>query len=314
MIRKRIQVLLMAVVSFGFVASQVAQAQQQSSGLQVSPTRSELTVDAGSSVSFEVDIKNVTQGEIVTKVSVDDFIPNDDGSPKIYPNSDEKHANSIKDFIKNLTPSTIAPGVTTKLNLTAEVPAGQAPGAYYGVVRFQAVPSDSSNTTGGGQVALSASVGHIVLIQVPGNITEKLQLVSVKVDRNDKIGTLFSNVPTESQITIKNTGNSFLKPFGSVSVEKNGKQVYSYQINNEDTKANVIPSSQRVFKHELKDLKGFGRYKLIANVTYGNGGDVLTQQVTFWVIPVWLAAIIAIAVLVLVGAVLYVIRRIKNRR
>lgn len=287
---------------------------QQSSGLQISPTRTELTVEPGSSVSFDIDLKNVTQGTIDAKVTVDDFLPAEDGSPRILTNQDEPQAQSIKPFVKPIDDIRLEAGNSTKATFSAEVPAGQAAGAYYGVVRFQALPGTDDNGQGGGQVALSASVGHIVLIQVPGNVTEKLQLISVKAEKNGKTSNIFAAVPDKVRLDIKNTGNSFVKPFGTVTVSKGGKDLYTYQLNNEDVKANVIPNTNRVFKNDIKDVKGFGKFTITANVTYGNGGEILTQKATFWVVPVWLAVAVGLAIVVIVLAVLIATRRMKKRR
>ncbi len=71
-------------------------------------------------------------------------------------------------------------------------------GAYYGLIRFNAVPKDvadlgSSGTT---QVALNASVAPLVLIQVPGNIKESIEIVTVKAEASGKSSSFFTRAQT----------------------------------------------------------------------------------------------------------------------
>lgn len=293
----------------------------QGSGLQVSPVRSDLTVGAGESETFEVQLNNVTSGTVTAEPVVYDFEPKEDGSPQIITNEENTNkAVSVKTFITGLEKTVLAPGEKKTVKYNLNVPKGQPAGAYYGIIVFNALTGDQSsqqNENTGGQVALSAGVGHIVLVQVPGEITEKMQLVSVTAGRKDKegkvtTGSIFSNVPTQIQITLRNTGNSILRPFGNVLVEKDGKQVANIQLNGTDSKASLLPNSNRIFTEELKDLKGFGRYTLTVNAAYGNGGDILTQKLTVWVIPAWLGATIGAGVLALAAVVFIAVRKFRR--
>jgi hypothetical protein len=193
------------------------------------------------------------------------------------------------------------------VELGVNIPVGTAPGAYYGVIRYTAVPLNQKNDQG--NVALTASVGTLVLIEVPGNITEQIQINSMKVSQGDKTGTFFTKSPNQVAIEIKNNGNGFSKPFGRVSVSGGigGGEVYSYELNNTDPKANILPNSTRTFKDAIHNVSRPGRYTVLANISYGRGGEVITQSVSFWYIPVWLLAVIAavIVLIVLGGVIIY---------
>lgn len=318
---KRLFNLIFSALAFTGITFGQTTVFAQGSGLQVSPVRSDLNVGAGESDSFTVQLNNVTSGTVTAEPVVYDFEPNEDGSPQIIANDkNENKAVSIKTFLTGLEKTVLAPGEKKSVRYTVNIPKGQPAGAYYGIIVFNALTGNQENTTNsgsGGQVALSAGVGHIVLLQVPGEITEKMQLVSVTAGRKDKdgkvtTGSIFSNVPTQVQVNLKNTGNSILRPFGNVSVEKDGKQVANIQLNNADTKASILPNSNRLFTEELKDLKGFGRYIITVNAAYGNGGDILTQKLTVWVIPVWLGASIGVGVLALAAVVFLAVRKFRR--
>lgn len=51
-----------------------------------------------------------------------------------------------------------------------KIPTEASPGAYFGSVLYRATPQGSSDS---GQVALVASVGSLVLVEISGNITER---------------------------------------------------------------------------------------------------------------------------------------------
>lgn len=317
---KRFSNLLFSLLTLAGITLGQTAVFAQGSGLQVSPTRSELTVGAGESETFEVQLSNVTSGTVTAKPEIFDFEPKEDGSPQIVTNDNNKNkAVSIKSFLTGLDNIVLGPGEKKTKTLTINVPKGQAAGAYYGVVIFNAVTgnNEGSQSGTGGQVALSAGVGHIVLVQVPGEVTERMQLVSIVAGRkaqDGKIstGSIFSSVPNQVEITLRNTGTSILKPFGNITVEKGGKNVANIQLNNADTKANILPGSNRIFTEELKDLKGIGRFTITVNAAYGKGGDILTQKLNVWVIPVWLGASIGAGVLALAVVVFIMVRKFRR--
>lgn len=284
-------------------ARNYAQTPESSSGLQVSPTRSELTVNTGKSDSTVLSIKNITGGLITVRAEIDDFTPDDTGTPRLLTNQTEPAATSIKPFLVPIHEFSLKIGETKKLQLTLRVPQDQPAGGYYGVVRFKAFPQNNSAGGNGQQVSLTASVGHIILVQVPGQITEKLEAVSLSAEYHRNPSNFFVHRPDSMRLEIKNTGNTFIKPFGNVSVKNSqGHEVYNYEINATDPRGNVLPKSSRVFHDTVKNLSSFGHYSAVASVSYGNGGDVLTLKTSFWIVPLWL--LIAVGCALLLGVVL----------
>jgi hypothetical protein len=72
-------------------------------------------------------------------------------------------------------------------------------------------------------------VGTIVLIQVRGDLKERAQLSALKVFNNDSSGTIFFKKPNKAGVEVNNLGNSFVQPFGKVTITNtSGKQIYAY--------------------------------------------------------------------------------------
>jgi hypothetical protein len=305
--------LLLASFKIGFAQDQGGSA----SGLQISPTRTELNIKRGSTQNVAITLKNVTGGEIIAKPEIDDFISdNDTGTPKIITDQSQKSPYTIKDFISTIPDIPMKSGESKKLNIPVNVPADQPPGAYFGVIRFIAQPASNGNDNNGGkQVTLTASLGHIVLVNVPGNVKEQLQLVSFEAEKGGKTGSIFSSAPDSLALGLKNTGNSFAKPFGTVTIKDfKGNKVYQYEVNNTDPRGNVLPDSTRIFHDAVKHIGSApGRYSAVASVSYGTGGDVLVSEIHFWVIPNWLRLLALFVVILILIAIFFVYKRLRGQ-
>lgn len=292
-------------------------AQTGGSGLSISPTRHELTINKGEAETITVSIKNISGVAVVAKAVINDFeAANDSGEPKLIVDPNQKSPTSIKDFLLDVNDVSLAKNETKKLVIPVQIPSNTPSGAYYGVIRYTAQKSNDG-TDDEPQVALNASLGVIVLIQVPGSITEQIQALKLKAERDDKPSSFFFSAPTHVSVTLKNVGTGFVKPFGRVTIKKGTKELYSYEMNNVDPRSNILPGSTRTFRDEVKDIKGFGRYTITTNLSYGKGGDILTMKSSFWVVPVWLLAVIALFFVVLIVLAVLAYRwvgRAKKRR
>ncbi len=163
---------------------------------------------------------------------------------------------------------------------------------------------------GNGQVALTASVGSIVLIEVPGNITEKIKIKDVSAFAGDKKSSVLTAKPTDIGITIENQGNGFAKPFGRVEVKGmfGSKVVKTYELNNTNPRGVILPESTRLFKDTLDGaIKLPGRYTVTGNISHGRGGEILTISKNFWYLPTWflITVLVLLAAIVLAAFVLY---------
>jgi hypothetical protein len=295
-------------------AAPVGAQQENGSGLSISPTRTELSIKPGEAGTVSITLKNVTKGNVTAKALVNDFeADNDTGEPKLITDESKQSAASIRNFLLGLDDIPLKAGEQKDLVIPVQIPSDASPGAYYGVIRYQAVPVNEG-TQGAGQVALTASVGSLVLIEVPGNITQKIQLQSVRAYLSGKPGTIFTKKPDQVGVKIKNLGNSFAKPFGQVQTQNmSGKQVYSYELNNSTPRGNILPDSERTFRDQLKGVGAPGRYKIVANISYGSGGEVLNYTSTFWYLPVWLLIVLAVLLIALIGSAVYMFRRYNSR-
>ena len=317
MVFSRFRKIAVSLLTLGLVIAPAAPALAQSengSGLSISPTRTELSIKPGEAGTVSITLKNVTKGNVTAKALVNDFeADNDTGEPKLITDDSKQSAATIRNFLLGLDDIPLKPGEQKEIIVPVQIPSDASPGAYYGVIRYQAVPV-TEGSQGAGQVALTASVGSLVLIEVPGNITEKIQILSAGALISGKAGSVFTKKPNQVGIKIKNLGNSFAKPFGQVQVQNmSGKNVQTYELNNSTPRGNVLPAAERTFRDELKGVSTPGRYKIVANISYGSGGEVLNYTSTFWYVPVWLLIVLAVLLVVLTGSAFYLFKRYNSR-
>lgn len=288
---------------------------QGGSGLSISPVRSDLTINAGESKTITVTIKNVTAATTEYEAIINDFVAakdNDLGQPALILD-DNKYApsHSLKRYILPIPSVKIAPNESKDVKVTINIPKDAAAGGHYGAVRF--IPKAGVS---GQNITISASVGSIILVKVPGDIKENtiIESFDVRQTENAKNGnSLFTQSKNlYSVVRFNNLGNTHEQPFGKIRLLKDGKVLQENEINNLDPRANVLPDSIRRFEVKLDKVGNFGKYTVEGNFGYGTNGQLLSAKTSFWVIPFnWIIGAAALFV-ILVTAIVAVPRVIKR--
>lgn len=277
------QKLLIAPLTTVMVLSVVFTARAQQTpgqGLEISPPLIELNVDPGQSTSFPVRVRNVTDAAIIAKGSVDDFVAaGEDGQPKLLLEENaEPSPYSFKPWVQSIPDINLAAKEAKTTEVSIQVPQNASPGGHYGVIRFSAVAPELEDQG----VALSASVGTLVLINVSGELVNKASLTEIYTAQNGQKRSFFETGPITFVERIRNEGNVHFKPIGTLRITNMfGKEVKVLSVN--EPGGNVLPQSTRRFEQELSSKRLFGRYKVEANIQYN--GQNLESTMSFWVVP-----------------------------
>ena len=335
----RIKLLVGVLVAFLLLPSAVpvmAQNEQTANGMQISPTRTEMSLLPGETKDFTVSVRNVADVALTIQATINDFESDGvTGTPQIIVDDDVQVASSLKGFVEGLGIVNVEPKETKEVDLTVTLPEDAIPGVYYGAIRFTVIPGEDAEEDEAVQVSLNASVASLLFVEVPGDITQQIQIESMQVcdidvsdvstaegadpdsssivERCEGGGNLFLNAPTVSSIKIANTGNGFSRPFGRVVLEKGGTEVHSYELNNSKPRGVVLPDSTRVFSSELSGIDSIGRYTLTANLSYGDGGEVFVQTVSFWYVPAWVFYTLVLVLLALIIGAVIIYRHYKAK-
>lgn len=280
-------------------------------GLRVSPVRSDpnLIVSPGETKVLTISVTNVTSAPGSFQTIINDFVadPNESGNPSIIFNPDQFAPNhSIKRLVVGPFPKfSLAPGQQKSIQITIKIPSNAAGGGYYGAVRFAPATNNSGRKQ---QVNLAGSVGSLILLKVPGNITDHLTIASFDARTKDRPSSFFtSSKNIDATIRFQNQGNIQEQPFGKILLkDRNGKILNSFEANTSNPPGSVLPDSVRKFSVPINKVGKFGKFKLEGNFGYATNGQLLSASTTFYVIPSWMIlvfiAVVALLIFLIFGA------------
>lgn len=266
--------------------------------LEIAPPVLTLTADPGEKVTAKIKLRDISKGKLIVTNEITDFTASgEDGTPKLL-QPGESSPYSLRDWIQPLPQLLLNPRQVKSLDVTVNVPANASPGGYYGVVRFTAIPPDQERSG----VSLSASLGALVFVKVNGKAHEAMSIEDFSVKHGSLGGPVLESAPLTFTEKLKNTGNMFEKPAGQVIItDMFGKEVGRVNVNLEG--GYVLPDSTREFSQEFDEsVIGnkflFGFYKAHLEVTYGSDKQIVTSDISFWVIPYRLIGIIILVLIV----------------
>jgi len=280
---------------------------------KISPLRSDLTLDPGTSGTVKTYITNLTKDTVIFKAIENDFVAGDEkGTPSlILDENSYAPSHSLKRFMVPIPNVTVAAGQTQEVDVKVVVPKTAQAGGYYGAIRF--APAGTSSQ----QIALSQSVASLILLTVSGPTVEQLILTNFDVQQN---GGTASNFRTPDNlgllIRFQNKGNLQEAPFGQVAVQKGKKVVYSSNFNQDQPRNEVLPDSARRWTVPIKNLGKFGKYTVSGTFGYGTKGQTINIEKTVWIIPTAyiLGGVGLVAFLIIVGFGSYMFLRSYKRK
>ena len=281
--------------------------------LKISPVRRDVEIKPGESKTFQTTVTNLTDTAITVRAIENDFIAGDErGTPAlILDESKFASSHSLKRYMKPIANIVVPAKETKMVDVVVTMPKDVKAGGYFGAIRFAPVATDNS-----GQVNLDASVASLLLVTVPGKVTEKLNLTNFEVQQNGKTGELFGS-PDNLQVfaRFKNEGGLQEGPFGKISVLQDDKKVvYEADFNNKNPKDVVLPDSSRRWDVPLKKIGTFGHYTVNATFTYGKNNQTIQISKSFWVIPQMMIIGAVVGVLLLIALIVGIVLFLKNRK
>ncbi len=304
------------LLSIGLIAQFLSflptQAALAGSRYKIFPVRTDLNINRGSSTTTTVYIQNVSGATENIQSLFNDFIanPNESGSPDLLLNGQTNSAHGLKQYV-TISPMnfTLQPQAEEAVKITIAIPKVAAPGGYYGAIRF--APQSTSSQK---NVNLSVSVASLILVKVPGNYYENLNITDFSSAQNGNPRAIFTSTKKlQAIIVFQNTGQVQEEPFGKVVLMKGKKQINTFAINQTNPPGNVLPNSSRKFSVNISGANSIGKYTLIGNFGYGSKGQLISATTTFWVVPLsWIIAFIVLLVLLLLFVALWLRKHAKK--
>lgn len=258
----------------------------------VAPTRQTIVVNQGNSSQVTVFVVN-DEGNTRSYVpEIDAFTAADDGLTPLFGQADV-----AKQWI-TVRPQqlTLAPKEQGSFTFTVTVPEQEVPGVHYlGLFAKQQAAE--------GQVAFASRAGSLLYLYVAGDITEELQM--------QQFGLTHSWVRQKSMVFFlqaKNVGNIHVIPRGEMIIRNMKDTIISTTaINTEGKKVLANDTWKNEYAVDLPRFRSLGKNRAQVVLYYGFGEKLVTNEFTFWYIPAWLVAVLALVITSGIG--LFVIRR-----
>lgn len=273
--------------------------------ITVIPPKFEVYGNPGDVISDSIKVTSDAPTQVTYQVEVQDFTPQgDQGGVNILDDPQAPITNiSLARWI-TAEPSrfTLDSGQEKVVNFTIKIPKSGEPGGKYATILIRRAGDKIS-----GGAIVDTQVGSLLLLRVSGNVTEKLNLVSLTTD-----DTYYQHGPVSFTLRTTNTGNVHVAPTGTfVITNMFGHKVAEIPL----TRANVLPTSTRAVKTVWDNQKIIGRFtaNLVAN--YGQQNQQIVASTSFTIIPlslIW-AVVILLVVLFLMVTQRRHIRRLINR-
>jgi hypothetical protein len=300
------------------------------SSLTTSPIADNLVITPGTSTTTTLQVmnNNLQPTQIETKIELFSAYGTSGEAAITTPSVGNPAGNWV-----TISPSsfTAQPAVWTPVKMTISLPASASLGYYYAVLFEPQLPFA---TPGANTNIIKGSNAVLVLVDThSANEKRQLQVTNFSVSQH-----LYEYLPATFSVTVRNSGNIFMPPQGSIYISQNSS--FSSVLATLDVNkgaGNVLPNSSRtfqstwsngfpVFTPKLVDgqpvsSKGkpveqlqwnftqlnrfrFGKYYAKLTLVYNNGTrDIpITGVVSFWVIP-WklLIGMLVVAALILAG-------------
>lgn len=304
--------VLTALLLMVFVGAQTHAEEGSADVLKITPVRSDITIKPGKSKTVKITVTNPTKQTIVIDPSENDFIANgEDGTPSLILD-DDKYAptHSLKRFMSPLKSVALKGGESKDVKVKITVPEDAQAGGYFGAVRFAPSSPDS-----GGQVNLSTSAASLILLTVPGDLVESMDLSNFQVTQDGQSKTYFSNGNNmAASFRFANTGNVQVGPIGKITVKKGDKVVYETDFNSETPRDMTLPDSARKWNVPITGIEGFGKYEVLGTFSYGANNKTVEVSSSFWVIPPMVMIIAGVVVLLIVVAIIVLWLVLRNRK
>lgn len=286
---------------------------QGGQAFSISPTLIELSADPGETKTATIKLTNLSDTELTMTAQSNDFgSKNETGEPNIIFDDSESTPHSLKNWVALPEDFTIASKETKTVDVPIDIPEDAEPGGHYAVIRF----TGNAKAEDGSQVALSASIGSLVMLKVSGEIQQKVSVASFySAHKNFSETSFFEYGPVAFVERLKNEGNIHVKPTGTIEIKNIfGKVVSTIRVNgdpgqDDNLPKSVLPQSIRRFDQSLEGKRLFGKYKATLALSYGDPQQKIEQSITFWVIPYKLIIAVILAIVLLVLVIRFGIRR-----
>ena len=281
---------------------------QESLTLSVTPPLFQLAAVKGQAWQSSVKVVNSNSFPITIYANPVNFAPvGEEGRGQFIPIfENDTGGQTLAEWITVTNEAIEIPAETSKdIPFIVNVPENAAPGGHFAAILIGTKPPENNGATA---VRTSQVVSSLFFLSIDGDVIEKGAIREFSV--NDGF------VP-KPEVTFllrfQNEGNVHVRPQGEIKILNMwGKERGVIPINHGSHFGNVLPDTVRKFDFSWKgesSISDIGRHTAVVTLGYGNKArQTVSQQVSFWVIPVKLTISALLVLLTLVLLIRWAIK------
>lgn len=289
--------LLAQIFYFGFSVIKAEAAQ----GFTIFPAKLSLTIDKGAEQSSWIRVTNAGDSKVGVLVSVQDMVPTAGaGGFNYVPKA--PGITSLVDWItidkKYLEAFNLKPNESKQVPFTIKVPPDASPGSRFAIVFF----ATGAPPGKGGQLNVSARVGALVFLTVPGDFRQTGEIINFRT--NNKF--LFGKEPVIFKFDFQNTGTVYFEPKGAITVTN----IFGQTVDTIPVEGQVVlPTGLRTLTAAWP-YSGwlFGIYKARLAISVTGKGDIATSDTMIYAFPI-LPSLGALGILIILILIFWYIKR-----
>lgn len=290
--------LCLIVATALFVLPFQSFAQTQDSGIQISPLTYNYEITPGKSQQAKITLKNLSSEPIDYTIETENFTAtSEDGAPVFAFGPASEGVTSLADWFDFSGGKTgkLGPKGSGDVEFTISVPEGAEAGGHYAAVFAKVIKKTEEGKT---ELGVSSRVGTLILVSVPGEITNGVEIEELSIPRWIWKG------PVTLGMKVKNTG--------SIHYDSQADISFNPVLFGNDTKVGmgehtVLPSSTRDYEGKLNKKYPFGIYKVTATATGGEANPAV-RLVTVYAIPL-IIVLPLIALIAIIAISMHYIRK-----
>jgi hypothetical protein len=303
-----------------FLVLPATRAHADAMSVSITPPLFQLTIGPGEAWASSLKIINNNSYDESYYAQVMDMQPSgEEGASKFIPlvNESPEEANAPYALAHWITvspePIVVKAGTTASLPFTVDIPTNAEPGGHYAAILVGTQPNGVHAT--GTLLKVSSYVSSLMFVRIKGDVTESGRIREFFTSQS-----LYQTPKVDFTLRFENTGNTHVRPQGSITLYNMWGQDRGQVLINQDADGNfgnVLPQSIRKFDFSWKgDGNPFdiGLYSAVVTLAYGEGNKQnVTAKTYFWVVPVVPVAIGLVSTVLFIGLFLWFVRRYIRR-
>lgn len=290
--------ILIALLTTYYLLPTTAASAQALQSITVSPPTTELTLSPGQQSERTLSVINSSQHPLVLTTTLQDFVVHDSsGIPEfLSPNLLDNRRAAASWITLHSNTVTVLPQQSQTISYTINVPLDARPGGHYAAILLH--PQTPSVVATGASV--ETQIASLLSLTVTGTIKEEAFITEFSTNSLQEYG------PIKTTLKIKNDGDVHIKPVGQIVIrDMLGRTVDTQQIETH----NIFPDASRSFQNTLGSTWMVGRFEARFTGSYGRTNAPFTATVSFWIFPWKANMIIALLIVALILAIIYVKRQ-----